>query len=226
MDEIEDYLKHGIVAQIFQAERNLLIWESVAKQVPNFKKQDGQTQRLFSYIQLSAQTNFVLYTAKLYDTPSKKYPTRCLLDFFDLVCKQTKLPKIENDTSTIALLKHHKLPDNLINAVTNDDGTIFLLAFCKHYLEKYYSKDIQNYIQEVKYMRDKFVAHNENVQSNATLELQTVRNLLQLATEIISIYSRAYFNSIWTHDDRSLISEDAERSTYFITAAFKKLLKK
>lgn len=225
MDEIEEYIKRGIVGQIFEAEISLIIWDKIAGHRDKYDKQDAVTKKLFSYIQRSSGTNYILNTAKIFDNPSKKYPTRCLLSFFDLVENKIGFPQIENDTGLIKLLKEYKCSETLISKVKNSDSTAFAKEFCLYYRQKYADDSIKKDIDEVKFARDKYIAHNEDMKVNGRVEMKTFRNLLDFATEVVSVFSFAYFNSRWTLNNKSLIKESAEKDSYFIKATLDKLIK-
>jgi len=125
MNEIKSYCDIGIVNQIFEAEISLVVWNKIAEQIDKLEKLDDPSKKLFSYIQKSSGTNYILNTAKIFDTPNKKYPTRCLLSFFNLIDKNNNFPKIENKTGLIRILERYNCSSNLIFTVNNIDSTIF-----------------------------------------------------------------------------------------------------
>ncbi|RYZ85123.1 MAG: hypothetical protein EOP04_16615, partial [Proteobacteria bacterium] len=79
-DFIFEEFKQGLLLQIYDAERNILIWQHIADEVEFLKTQPKDVQQLYSFLQLAAQTNFVLATGKLYDKP-RRYPTQSILYF-------------------------------------------------------------------------------------------------------------------------------------------------
>src|SRR5476649_1342091 len=80
IDSINQIFEKGLLLQTFEVEKNLLIWQYVAEEVALLEIQSGDVKSLFSFVQQSAQTNFVLALGKLYDN-QKKYPTQCILYF-------------------------------------------------------------------------------------------------------------------------------------------------
>lgn len=219
MDEIDEYIKLGLAGQIFEAEISLVVWDKIAGQVDKYDKQDNTTKKLFSYIQRSSGTNYILSTAKIFDTPKNKYPTKCLQSFFNLVDKKSDFPNIVNEGSLISMLKAFNCSETLISKVSGSNPKEFAKEFCSYYRHKYNSAEIQNAIEEIKFSRDKFIAHNEAIKTNGRVEIKTVRTLLDFATEVVSVFSFAFFNSRWT------IKVHAEDNAYFIEWALGKLLK-
>lgn len=224
MEKIKNYFTNGIVVQAFQAERNLVIWNKIGNKVAVLKTQTKEVQKLFSFIQSSAQTNFILYTAKLFDNPDKNYPTRCMLSFLELIKNNSNsLTQIIEIPNTIKLLKEYNCPVELIQAVNANDITLFPLEFYQYYYKKYNSDVIQGKIKEVKYIRDKFIAHNENISNSQNLELKIVEDLLSFALEIIAIFGMAYDSTLYSFNGKSILTDGVNRDVYFIEQSLNNL---
>lgn len=224
MEKINDYFTNGIIVQAFQAERNIAIWKAIGNKVEILKTQTKEVKKLYSFIQISAQTNFILYTAKLFDNPDKNYPTRCILSFLELIKNNSNsLPQIIEVPNTIKLLKEYDCPAELIQAVNTNDITIFPLEFYQYYYKKYNSDVIQGKIKEVKYIRNKFIAHNENILNSQNLELKIVEDLLNFALEIIAIFGIAYDSTLYSFNGKSILTENVNHDIYFILQELNKL---
>ena len=137
-DQITEYFEQGILAQAYQAERNILIWQYVANEVEFLEKQNEYIRKLYSFVQQSAQTNYVLSLGKLFDNPNQKYPTRCILSFLELLKSPNLVPvEIVETTNTIRAIKDTNGSKELIDAVISEDRSIFPNLFADYYLEKY-----------------------------------------------------------------------------------------
>jgi AbiU2 len=218
-DQINEYFEQGILGQAFQAECNILIWQHVADERQFLEKQNEEIKKLYSFIQYAAQTNYVLSLGKLFDTPSKRYPTRCILSFLELL-KAPELipPAVVETTNTIKAIKENNGPTELIDAVTAKDTTIFPRLLAKYYLEKYNDPILQAEIKKLKLMRDKAEAHNESIES-MYLGFETTTELLNFALEIISVYGMAYRSEGWKINGKSFVTVNAERSAAFVKAS-------
>ena len=215
MKEIEEYFKQGLLFQFFQAKRNIIIWTKIANEVEFLNKQSKEIQELYSFLQFSATTNFVLHTVKIFDNPSKRYQTRCILSFFELIKDKVKdLPKIIEKQNTKSLLIEYKVSNKLIDSINSLDSSLFPLEFYNYFLNKYKLQCIQEKINDLKYTRDKVVAHNEVLEKYSGIELEIVEFLLRFVIEIISIFGQAYYS---TGYDQSRLTIDAETAAYFIT---------
>ncbi len=214
--EIADTFNKGIVIQAYEAQRNVLIWQYVADESEFLSVQSKDVKLLYHYLQQSAQTNFILSLGKLFDKPSNKYPTRCILSFLkELESLSFDVPKITEVPAIYNLLSKFNCPNYLKELVANNDSSIFLKHFAKYYLEKYSTKRVQDDIESLKLMRDKVVAHNEEIDT-LYFDLKIAERLLDFATEIISIFGMAYSSTIWVADRFSFIKANAERNALFV----------
>lgn len=218
-ESINDFFQQGLVLQAFQAERNILIWQYIDDESVFLESQERHIRDLYSFIQQSAQTNFILSLGKLFDKPDKNYPTRCILSFLKLL-EDNSLNGVGiiETSSTIKLLKEFNSPENLISAVTNNDKSLFPKLFALHFKHRYSDISLQKDIETLKLMRDKVEAHNEAISSSLYFEFETSRRLLDFATEIIAIFGMAYQSTIWKTDKFSFIKANAERNAFFVKA--------
>jgi hypothetical protein len=223
-DFIFDEFKQGVLSQIHDAERNILIWQHIADEKEFLETQLEDVQQLYSFLQLAAQTNFVLSVGKLFDKP-KNYPTQCILYFLTLVEKRAdKNLEIVEDSSTKMLLARYNASHFLIKAVNSEDWSQFPKHFVTYYREKYNSQQVQDDIKQVKLMRDKVVAHNEATES-IKLEFELVQRLLKFATEVVSVFGMPYHSTIWETGKISMITENAKRNAWFVKSGIQKLKK-
>ncbi len=225
-EEINDCFIKGLVFQTFIAERNILIWQYVGGEQIFLQQQKKYIKDLYSFTQQSAQINFILALAKVFDNPSKKYPTRCILSFLKLLqSNSSKAVQIIETSNTKRLLQENNCPDELINAVTSIDKSLFPKLLSQYYLEKYKGKNFQNDVSILKLLRDKVVAHNE-ARDELNFNFDVAERLLNFAYEIISIYGMAYHNTIWKIENTSYVKKSAERDAEFIKSNIEALKKK
>lgn len=222
---INEVFNQGLVLQAFQAERNILIWQYIGNEKDFLKLQDNDTKELYSFLQLSAQTNFILSLGKLFDKPDKRHPTRCILSFLKLLGKKSSEGiEIIETTSTIKLLKEYNSPQALIDAVTSEDKALFPKLFASHYFDRYENASLEKDIETLRLMRNKVVAHNEAVET-LYFPFETSTRLLDFATGLIAIFGMAYHSTIWKTDKFSFIKANAERNAYFVKSSIEALKK-
>lgn len=219
-----EIFNRGLLIEAFQATRNILIWQHIADEVEFLKSQDNYTKSLYSFIQQSAQTNFILALGKLYDKPNK-YQTLCIIYFLQQIkVDAPTASEIIETTITENLLKEYNLPSSLIQAINENDKSVFPNLFSQYYLDRYNDTNLQQDIESLKLMRDKVVAHNEAIDS-LHFEFEVADRLLKFVTEIISIFGMAYQSTSWETERFSFIKRNAERDAYFIKYSIDNLKK-
>ena len=219
---IFEEFKQGVILQIHDAEKNVFIWQHIADEIEFLQAQPEDVQQLYSFLQFASQTNFVLAVGKLFDKP-KKHPSQSILYFLKQVERRAEENvEIVEDSSTKKLLAKYNASDILIKAVDSDDRSVFPKEFVTYYNAKYNSQEIQADLEQVKFMRDKVVAHNESIEY-VGLEFKAIHRLLKFATEIVTIFGMAYHSTIWESDKTSLITESAKRNAWFVKLAIQRL---
>lgn len=120
-NQIEDIVKNGLVSDIFRMESARLLLETIGKQTNDINGfQRGGFSELFNTIQRSLNTEAILAVARIYDKPSKHYPTRCIQGVLNhLVHYATELPEIKEPYQLELLLKSKNAPDELTNCINN-----------------------------------------------------------------------------------------------------------
>lgn len=185
-----DIFTKGILIEAFKSARNILIWKYIADEKEFLEKQNVYTKKLYSFLQLSAQTNFILSLSKLFDKPTNRYDTLCILFFLQqMKMDANDAAKIIETASTERILKSYDAPDFLIDAINNPNKSVFPKLFSEYYLSQYNSDQLQRDIASLKLLRDKSVAHNEAVE-DLRFEFEVADRLLNYVTEIISVFDR------------------------------------
>jgi len=106
IDKFEDLVKNGLVADIFKADRAFYTMKEVGESSNKINKNEPSSFReLFGTIQDALQSETLLATSRLFDRPSKFYPTRCIEGTLDYLIKnKSSLPEITNKPNLKRLL--------------------------------------------------------------------------------------------------------------------------
>lgn len=227
IEGIKNHLNEGLITQIFYAERNILIWKYIADEAVFLQSKENYIKSLYGFIQRSAQTNFIISLGKIYDKPNRKFPTRCITSFLELLNSSdfTGIEIVET-TMTKELLLEYKCPVDLRESVDDQNKNIFPKFFVKHYKSLYDSSSMQTEISTLKMMRDKVEAHNEDIgDDEIEVPFETIKRLIDFVSEIISVISMAYYSTIWKSENYSLITSNAERYASFIKSNIEDLKK-
>jgi hypothetical protein len=221
-EKLKDYYETGLLGPTFQVERNLLIWQHIADEVPFLNTQPKHVQDLYSFMQTSARNNIVLNLGLLFDK-KKKYETKCIESFLELVkANASASVKIVEDTGTIALLRQFNCPPAMEESIRAKSFGLFPTLYSDYYSSRLRDQSIIADVNEIKAVRDKFIAHNE-ASFDRTFDLNVAHRLCAFVSEIFSIYGMAYHATIWQSDTHSMLNESAKRNAYFIKTNISKL---
>ena len=161
-DQLEDLVKKGLVPDIFKMERAYSLLKTIGANASAINARGaGNLGELFGALQIALQTDAILAAARLYDPPSKKYPTRCisgLLDFLERNC--SNLPPIKEIYNLKKELSRIGMSPQVISLATTDE-IAFAMELVKHFRVILDDPQIISTVNGLKDIRDKAIAHNE-----------------------------------------------------------------
>jgi hypothetical protein len=213
VEEIKDILEKGLRNDVFRAERAIAIHKEIAKFADIINETDKHKKILLKYLQNLTVSEAVLSTSKLYD-PIGKYPTRsihALLEILNRKCES--FPAIREKHNTKQELKYLNTPEIIIEKVDSSNSSEFPKYFYYYYHSIVNDFETEELLSELKIFRDKSVAHNERIDKEIIINWNTVDGLLKIAKEIIGIIGWAYFNTVYMHNSRYILSADAKSIT-------------
>lgn len=217
MNTIQNYIEYGIIRESTKVKMNVEVWKKIAENVSKLKELDKRTQRLFIYLQQSAQTNFIIGISKIFETPRKKYPTKCVLKILELIPNNIDELKIQKPNSILKFqLERKGCQSNFVDAVMNSSNNLPSI-FCDYYMQRLREPDIDSKLKKVFFSRDKFEVHNEFQQESSAVEIQSVIDLSNLAIEFAETFNVLFAKKIVIHDI-------LESDSYFINQAIQRAL--
>lgn len=212
-EELDELVKAGAVTDIFKAERAYAVLKSIGENADAINVSERNFGELFGVLQGHAQTEALIAVARLYDRPSKHYPTRCLRALLDeLDAKAEALPPIiEKPNLAKELARQGMTADKvaLVNSAPDADVTRAMMTFLRGRLD---DPEVVEAIERVKDVRDKRIAHNEAAHAIEGPTWKAVLRLLALAQEVVGLVGWAYLSTVYIHEGRYFLSSDAQRS--------------
>jgi len=210
---LEAIIRDGLASDIFRAERAIALLQVSGARADQINSGQGNFGELFGVVQEALTTEATLALARLYDKPSTRYPTRCLIGVLDFtISHNQELPEIREPYQLKLALSAMNAPEALLNVV-DAGGAEFGLAFGKFGDELLSSPERNENIARLKALRDKSLAHNEHVSSIDALTWNALINLLDLAKQVVGILGWAYFNTAYTINGDYIMSADAKRAS-------------
>lgn len=221
-EELNNLLIAGLVNDIFKMERAYFCIKEITAKGSDIDKHSSFTE-LFQSIQNSLLTEAIMAVARVYDEPSRKYPTLCIKNILDYIENNTNnlIPIIEKPN-----LKRHlytiKAPDYLINYLNTNDDTLYTKMLVEYFKIICFSGDNEGRILKLKNIRDKRLAHNENNFLIDTPTLSDLKELIVNAQKIVGTIGWSYLSpaKLYMFEGKYLLSDDARR----ISLSLKKLL--
>jgi len=222
-DQIEDTIKNGLVKGIFLFDRSFALLEIIKKHSSTIDGNKENFKELFITIHGALTIEAALAIARIYDEPSKRYPTRCLKGVLaHLIAYSEELPEIREPYHLKLSLETKVVPDNLIKAIQSSPTTFPALFsdFIKMELKKPENVDA---IEKLKDLRDKVMAHNERVTQINGPAWTALNNLCDLSKYIVGSLSWAYFSTAYTINGEYSLTNDARRASYSLSRLLSKV---
>lgn len=209
--ELWQLLENGIAADILEAEQAFFLFKSIGNYASAINTSKKNYRSFFSTIQRHAQNSFILATARIFDPPSKKFPTRCLLGLV------AKLEQHSRDLPQI--IERDQMKENMMHAGMPHESCLLLdsdapdcdvtMAIVKYARDRINSVEIQAALTEVKNVRDKRIAHNEAVNELSGPTWEAIQSMLSLAQDIVGIVGIGYLSVCYKINGKYILTEDA-----------------
>ncbi|GEM_PF-2163003 len=224
--DIEDMVKNGLVRDIFKMERSLeLVIKMIDRSSELDSKGNGNFTELFSIIHSALKIDSLLAAARVYDTPSKKYPTRCLKGVLEYLSdNKNDLPRIREPYQLQQHLETMNAPQELIMVIKNDPinfAPMFSL-FVSSLLEYPSRLDA---LDKLKQVRDKVIAHNEQTETISYPSIESLRDLINISKDVVGALGWAYFSMGYVINGEYILTDDARRSSVALNRLLDKIYK-
>lgn len=211
LNELKDIVVEGLVSDIFKMERAYHILSVIGSNADQLNDRAlGNFGELFGAFQGSLEVDAVLAVARVYDSPSKQYPTRCLRRALSLMeDRVAELPEIAERYNTKLSLAFLGENSSVVGSV--DLGRdAFVARFVPAFREILDSEAVSKAVDSLKYVRDKRIAHNEAAEPHGPT-WEALKSLINHAQNFVGVVGWAFFNTVYVHDGAYFLSDDAQR---------------
>ena len=224
---LDRLISAGPVVDIFRAERGYALVKCIGENADAINKSRQNFGELFATVQTHAQEETLLAVARLYDSTSKRYPTRSIRALLEFLQRHASdLPSMSQKPTLRTELAKVGMPADRVESLTSApdaDATRQLVAF---FQERLAMADVVRSVQLLKTTRDKRIAHNEDTEPTRALDAPTWDNVLQLlalAKDIVGIVGWAYLSRAYTHEGGYSLSADSQRPALAMLRLLRKL---
>ena len=191
MESIKNVILNGLLADIKIAEQsfrlNKKINELYNENLQPLKKSIATIMSDLSY------TEMVLSLARIYDTPNKKYPTRCLKQLY-LIIKESnyQIALNDNKAESILNLPYFGFEPSTVELLRTSSDYDFNKRTTVRFEDIEINEPLFSCITELKDIRDKLLVHNEDAQVNSFIDYNKFEKLLEHAKNVASFYAITY----------------------------------
>ena len=215
-------MKEGLVKDIFKAERAYELVKAIGLKSEEMKIGTlKEYDELFGTFQYALQAETLLAVAKIYDPPSKKYPTRCLRGVLEFLSEHTgELPEIREPEQLRKHLNILKVPVAIINDTFVDSGD-FAKSFSTYIENQLSEPPILDAIQKLKRIRDKSICHNEK-RDLAILgpTWKSLKDLIEISKNVVGVLGWAYFSTAYVINGEYILTNDACKTSFVMNDLF------
>lgn len=211
LEELKDVVVEGLVSDIFKMERAYHILSVIGSNADQLNDRAlGNFGELFGAFQGSLEIDAVLAVARVYDSPSNRYPTRCLRRALTLMeDRVTELPEITELYNTKLSLAFLGENSSVVGSV-NSGRDLFVPQFVPAFREILDSEAVTRAVDSLKYVRDKRIAHNEAAELHGPT-WESLKSLIKHAQNFVGVIGWAFFNTTYVHEGSYFLSNDAQR---------------
>lgn len=191
MEKIKQIILSGLLKDVLISEKSFSLNKEINETYAAIPK--GIKASISDILYDLSYTEMVLSLSRLYDNTSKKYPTRCLKQLYSYV-------KSENYNIDISEFREDalfQLPSFGFNAsfieMFKDSSTTEFNKRTVLYFESLeMNEPLCSYINKLKEIRDKFLAHNEDIQIDTLLPYDNIKHLIKHAQDVIAFFAITY----------------------------------
>lgn len=191
MEAITHLIKNGLLKDLHIAEKsfrlNKKISESQNEIVNPVKKDISKILYDLTY------TEMILSLCRLYDKPDKSYPTICLKQLYKKLKESDyKLELKESKENILSQLIDSEWAYDLKEVLIRSTDSSFN-KYASDFIETIeLNHPISGAILNIKEIRDKFLAHNEDIKIDTTIPYESITILIAHAKDVLSFFSLAY----------------------------------
>lgn len=220
MNEYREKLKgiicQGVAVDLFDADEALSLDMFVGQHADTINK--ATFGAFFGSLQLILTRNLILHVARMYEKPSKLYPTRSILAAIKILKEHGDDLVIEQRHGLIAALARRGAPLDEMEKLPDRELTNYLVSFFEQRYLKTHPDGVANSqaLEAIGTLRDKVVAHPEAIHLEDMPKplYQEIEGLMELARAFVAAVGSGYLSFDYEADDgHYFMAGDAKRST-------------
>ena len=218
MDAVTNLIQNGLLKDLLISQRSYLLNKEI-HEISKVKLTPIKTD-ISKILYDLTYTEMVLALCRLYDEPAKKYPTRCIKQLYMLIKDAEYKTEIADQALLGSQLQYLGFSPEFISLLEKSSIVDFNKRAVLFYQAEELNDPISSCLVTIKNIRNKLLAHNEDISINSWLPYETIEILLDHAKNVISFFSLAYSGVIIKVLDNFPLSQRA----YAWRAMYKKFI--
>lgn len=154
-------------------------------------------------------TEMVLSLCRIYDNPDKRFPTRCLKQVYKFIKDSDYDLDIPYKEEVLLQSPFFDIPSSFINLFQESSNKDFNRRAVAYFETEEINEPIITALETLKTIRDKLLAHNEDVPVDTLVRYDNIEVLLKHAQNAIAFFSLGYCGIHLKASDRFYLSSSA-----------------
>jgi len=220
METLKQIILKGVLKDVLLAERSYTLNKEI--KISHSKIPKGVDADISWILYDLSYTEMVLSLCRIYDTPNKRFPTRCLKQIYQVIKKSDYDLDIPNRDDVLLQAPFLDIPNSFIKLLQESSNKEFNKRAVAYFETEEINEPIATALDTLKTVRDKLLAHNEDVPIDTLIRYENIEVLLKHAQNAIAFFSLGYCGIHLKASDRFYLSSSARKWQY----SFKRFLEK
>lgn len=190
METLKNIILKGVLKDLLLAERSFTLNQEINISYHSIPK--DVSVDIANILYNLSYTEMVLSLCRIFDTPHKKYPTQCLMQIYDVFKEADYNLDVPYKEEVLLQAHFFDLPDNFIELLHNSSTKKFNKRAVAYFECDEINEPLISALKNLKNIRDKLLAHNEDVSINSLINYDSIQTMLKHAQNAISFFSLAY----------------------------------
>lgn len=219
METLRKIILHGVLKDVLLAERSYSLNKEINTNYSKIPK--GVSVNISNILYDLSYTEMILALCRIYDTASNKYPTRCLKQIYKVIKEADYDLDIPNKDDVLLQSPFFELPENIIELLRKSSNKDFSKRAVDYFECEEINEPLARAFYNLKIIRDKLLAHNEDVPVDTLIRYNDIELLLKHAQNAISFFCLGYCGIDLKASERFYLSSSARKWEF----SFKQFLK-
>jgi hypothetical protein len=220
METLKQIILKGVLKDVLLAERSYTLNKEI--NISHSKITKGVDADISWILYDLSYTEMVLSLCRIYDTPNKRFPTRCLKQIYQVIKESDYDLDIPNRDDVLLQSPCLDIPDSIIKLLHESSKKEFNKRAVAYFETEEINEPIATARDTLKTVRDKLLAHNEDVSIDTLIHYENIEVLLKHAQNAIAFFSLGYCGRHLKASDRFYLSSSARKWQY----SFKKFVER